>query len=189
MNRAHIVLPLLAALCACQSERHDREESFAGPATVNASAARSDRTEHRTKLSSDDEKFIEKAALESLFAVQSSRLAQLEDISREALEFAQMMVDDHGCELDLIARGKGFVPPTRLDSTHQRELDDLAKLDGLDFERRYRAMQAAAHGDAIDLYERGATKVDDPELRAFIQRNQKKLREHGQQLMKPIRPR
>ena len=189
MNRLCLVLPLFAALCACRSDGDHSDDMRPTSNTTNASAARSDMREPRTTFSSDDQKFIEKATIGGMFEVQSSRIAQLKSVSRDTLDFAQMMVDDHGLanrDLDFIAREKGMVPPTRLDSEHQKKIDDLQKLDGKEFERAYRSAQAMAHDDAIELFERSLTKVDDAELRAFINRLLPTLREHKQHLMEKI---
>jgi putative membrane protein len=193
MHRLTIALPLLAALCcACHSDNHHddyRAVYTKTVATTPASAARSDMREPHDTFSSDDRKFIEAAMIGGLFEVQSSRTAQLKDISRAALDFAQMMVDDHGRsnrDLDLIARAKGLIPPMHLDARHQIELEDLQRLDGPVFERAYRASQARAHDDAIELFERSAKKVDDAQLSAFIERLLPTLREHRQHLMENI---
>jgi len=139
-----------------------------------------------SKLSADDKKFIEKATIGGMFEVQSSRIAQMKQVSRGTLDFAQMMVDGHGKanrELDRIATEKGFTPPTRVDAAHEKKLVELQKLDGEQFERDYRSAQATAHDDAIELFERYSTKADDTDLRAFITRTLPTLREHKQHLM------
>lgn len=189
MNRFTLALSLLAPLCACRANDYDRDEVQMERVATNAATARSDPREPRTSLSSDDKKFIEKAALMGMFEVQSSRVAQLKNISRDTLDFAQMMVDDHGeanRDLDRIATEKGVIPPTRLDSMHERKLDDLKRLDGQEFELAYRDAQVVAHDDAIEHFERNQKEVDDPELRSYIQRVLPTLREHKQHLMEKI---
>ena len=191
MHRLYLALPLLAALCACRSDKHhdDYDSNPAASATAPASAAKSDMLEPRTTFSGDDKKFIEKATIGGLYEVQSARIAQLKDVSRATLEFAQMLVNDHAKanrELDFISRSKGVIPPTRVDDSHQDELDELERLDGPEFERAWRSAQARTHDDAIELFERSAKKVDDPELSAFIHRLLPTLREHRQHLMENI---
>lgn len=189
MNRTTLVIPLLAALCACHSDRHDRSDStYRGTNTTNSSMSSKDKTAMKrdTSLSSDDTKFIEKATIGGLFEVQSSRIAQMKKVSRETLDFAQKMVDEHGKanrELDRIATEKGFTPPMRVDASHEKKLDELQKLDGEQFEREYRSMQATAHDDAIELFERYSSKIDDADVRTFIASTLPTLREHKQHLM------
>jgi putative membrane protein len=190
MNRFQLVLPLLVSLCACHSDRDDHHDMHTSTtSTTNASASRNDMRDTRMAFTSDDKNFVEKAAVAGMFEVQSSRIAQLKNVSRETMDFAQMMIDDHSQanrDLEAIVREKGVVPPTRLDSTHQKKVDDLQQLDGQEFERAYRSEQLAAHDDAIELFERCEKKVDDPTLRSFIQRTLPTLREHKQHLMEKI---
>lgn len=195
MNRA-ILLTLFGTLCACHSDRHDRVDtvyrgsqstSTETPLTVaeEASAPIADR------LSRTDREFIEAALLGGMFEVQSSRSAQIQQISREMLDFAQKMVDEHGRanrELETLARKHDFTPPARLDKTHQRQLDELSRLEGHEFERAYRDAQWMAHDRAFRLFESAEDDVDNAALRSFIARTLPTLREHRLDLMEMNAP-
>jgi putative membrane protein len=106
-------------------------------------------------------------------------------ISNTHQEFAQKMIDDHGRanqKLTDIARKKGWTLPTSMTAQQQRDLDELARLSGPDFERRYHDMQVKAHDEAIELFTEASSDCDDADLKRFASDTLPTLREHRRHL-------
>ncbi len=133
----------------------------------------------------EDREFVTKAAQGGMFEVESSRLALRKNISEQHREFAQMMVDDHEDANDRLAelvRRKGGTLPGGMSRDHERELEELRKLDGPEFEKRYVQAQARAHDEAIETFEDGAQSLHDGDLKRFANETLPKLREHRRHL-------
>lgn len=137
------------------------------------------------RMASEDLEFAAKAAEGGLFEVESSRLALQKNVSNGCREFAQMMVDDHGKGnqklQDLVAK-KGGTLSSELSRACQNELEELRKLEGREFERRYHDAQVKAHDDAIKAFEDAARNCRDEELRHFASDTLPTLREHRRRL-------
>ena len=136
----------------------------------------------------DDQHFVEKASIGGLFEVESSRLALEQRTSDETRKFARMMIEDHGKtnqELSSLARQKNLRASATLDDKHQEKLDELRRLEGAEFDRKYRQCQIKAHDEAIALFERAERECKDSELKAFAARTLPTLRTHRGHLDSP----
>jgi putative membrane protein len=153
-------------------ERKDRTAASMGEPTTKA-------------LSADDRKFVTQAAQGGMFEVRSSRLALEKNTSAPTRDFAQMMLDDHGKanrDLERLVSKKGGTLADELDAEHQARIDELSRLEGREFERKYHDAQVKAHDQAIRLFERCSRECDDQDLRAFANRLLPKLRDHRKHL-------
>lgn len=132
-----------------------------------------------------DHDFVEKAAQGGMFEVESSQLALQKNITDEHRDFARMMIEDHGKanrKLSDLAQQVGCPVPKEMNREQRADLDDMRRLDGQEFERRYHATQVAAHDQAIELFERAARECEDKNLRAFANDTLPTLREHRRHL-------
>jgi putative membrane protein len=132
-----------------------------------------------------DHDFVEKATQGGLFEVESSQLALQKNITDEHRDFARMMIDDHGKanrKLSEFAQQVGCPVPKEMNREQRADVDDLRRLDGQEFERRYHAMQVTAHDQAIELFERASRECEDKNLRAFANDTLPTLREHRRHL-------
>lgn len=136
----------------------------------------------------DDQYFVEQASQGGLFEVESSRLALEQRSSQTTCEFARMMIDDHGKtshELATLARRKDLRASSSVDALHQEKLDELRRIEGAEFDTKYRQCQIKAHDEAIALFERAARDCRDSALKAFAQRTLPTLRTHRSHLTSP----
>jgi putative membrane protein len=133
------------------------------------------------QLSAQD--FMKKAALSGLYEVESSRLAASKGIPQADKDFANRMVSDHtkaNDELKRLAQQKQINVPTELDAAHQKKIDELRKLDGQEFARKYHDQQLKAHEEAVALFQRASQQLTDNELKAFAAKTLPALQEHLQ---------
>lgn len=128
------------------------------------------------------EDFILQASASDIFEIESSKLA-LTKGNEETKAFAQQMITEHektSSELKtLLSGGKvNGTPVTALTDDHKEEVDDLAKLDGNEFNEEYIDDQVDAHEDAVDLFKRYAEGGDNPELKAWAAKTLPALQHH-----------
>ena len=128
------------------------------------------------------EDFILQASASDVFEIESSKLAlQKGDDATKA--FAQQMITDHEkttAELKaLLTSGKvQGNPVTALTDDHKEEVDDLAKLEGAEFNEEYIDDQVEAHEDAVDLFKRYGEEGENADLKAWAAKTLPALEHH-----------
>ena len=122
---------------------------------------------HATKAAAQDKtapaRYVRDAAQTDLFEVEAGKLAITRARSNDVKDFARMMVKDHTetTEMlkDALAQSKlGIKPPTKLDASHRKMLDQLKGASATSFDRRYMDMQVKGHDLALSLHQDYATK-------------------------------
>lgn len=126
--------------------------------------------------------FILQASASDMFEIESSKLA-LQKGDETTKAFAQQMITDHektSAELKaLLAGGKvQGNPVTALTEDHKEEVDELAKLEGAEFNEEYIDDQVEAHEDAVDLFKRYAGEGENAELKAWAAKTLPALEHH-----------
>ena len=117
-----------------------------------------------------DATFVHQASGAGLAEVQAGNMALERAASAEVKAFGQRMVDDHtqaNQELTTLAHAKHIPVATKLDQKHQAMADNLAKLQGAEFDQAYMAGQLADHEEAVRLFTTQAQQGKDAELKAF----------------------
>ena len=71
-----------------------------------------------------------------------------------------------------------ITPDATLTSSQQGKLDDLAKLNGADFDKAYVDGQIAAHQDALSLMKSYADKGTTPSLKTAASEIAPKVQQH-----------
>jgi len=121
-----------------------------------------------------------------MFEVQSAQwIMQQPNIDSSVKQAAQMIVDDHNAansQLKDIASKKSLTVPQTIPAKYQTTLDQLKSAGADDAVKQWRDQQVRAHQDAIAMFQRATTTVQDPELKSFAQQTLPKLQMHLQQL-------
>src|SRR5262249_13095114 len=102
-----------------------------------------------------DKSFVDKAALGGMAEVKLSKLAMDKGQSMDVKQFARKMVEDHtkvNMELKQVAEKKNIALPAKLDDNHERIYEQLAKLDGAEFDKEYMRAMATDHDEATKLF-------------------------------------
>jgi putative membrane protein len=135
------------------------------------------------------QEFVNKAAIGSMFEVDSSKVAQGKVTDRNIKDFAQKMIDDHGAanaKLESIAGEQKLKVPSELDTRHKSELDKLQQAKA-PLDQPYVQMQRSAHIDAVGLFEAYAKNGDNAQLKTFAQETVPTLKMH-QEMIDKIAP-
>lgn len=144
-------------------------------------SGKSSASQEASKLDSADRKFVEKAAIDGMAEVELGKLAQQKAASDQVKQFASRMVEDHSKandELKQIASTKGLQLPTALDKGHQKDMEDLGKRSGADFDKKYMDHMVSEHKKDVSMFEKEAKSGKDAELKAFAAKTLPKLQEH-----------
>lgn len=131
-----------------------------------------------------DREFVEEQIAMGTAEIELGRLAQERGTHADVKEFGAMMVRDHqaaGDELKPIAAkvntGETAARNTDRDE-HQEELEELSKLSGKDFDRKYIEEMIDDHEEGIKDLEGKAENAASPEVKQWASKTLPKMREH-----------
>ena len=127
--------------------------------------------------------FLQKAATSDMYEVQAGKLAADKAQSDVVKQFGQQMVDAHTKttdELMGIVKSKNIKVdvPTKLDSEHQKLIDDLNSASAKDFDKTYASQQVEAHQNAVKLFKKYAENGDDPDVKQFATKTLPAIEHH-----------
>src|SRR5437879_5816427 len=164
-------LTVIAAVCLLNAVTQGRaQQSDQGRATEN-----------RGQLSAKDYRFVREAARGGMEEVQMGQLAQQKGANQSVKDFGQRMATEHSKandELKQIVSQKGATLPATLTRRENSALDDLQKLNGKDFDKKYAAQMVKDHRADVKDFQDAAKDLTDPDLKAFAQKTLPTLEEH-----------
>ena len=161
----------LAAMSACNNGTNSTD-------SVDSTQAVNDSTK---VVGSNANDFMTEAADGGMLEVQLGQMAQQKAVNQRVKNFGKMMIDDHSKandELKSIALQKGVAVPATLSDKHQKDVDDLSKKTGTEFDKAYMDMMVSDHKNDIDEFKKAADKVDDPAIKSFASKTVPKLQMH-----------
>jgi putative membrane protein len=95
-----------------------------------------------------DSEFVHDIALMNMSEIELGHMALDRAATDDVKSFAQRMIDDHsaaGTALKNVVSGHSIEWPTQLEEKYRKPLDDLAKKQGLDFDRDYAKDMVEGH--------------------------------------------
>jgi len=119
--------------------------------------------------------FAQKVAMSDMYEVEAGKIANQKGQSPQVKGFGQMMVEAHSKTTEdlksIIANEKLKVDlPIKLDSNHQKLIDDLTAASDTDFDKTYAKQQVDVHEDAVKLFDSYAKDGDNASLKQFAQK-------------------
>jgi len=131
--------------------------------------------------SKQDAEFLVKAYSGGMMEVDLGKLAMSHAAHQGVKEFGALMVQDHGMGADALrslALGKRIVLPDSISNDQKKERNNLMKKHGLEFDRSYISLMVKDHKEDIGEFEKAAKNANDPDIRAFAQKNLAMLQQH-----------
>ena len=182
-TQAALGMSLAASMVACNSERRASDNTAAGrdnPAAVGTAGAGADRD------------FIQDQREDGQAEVALGQIAAERATHPEVKQFGQQMVRDHqmaGDELRQAAQAANAqVPPAELDGDHKDHQEELLKLSGTEFDRKYIDIMVNEHEEAVNELEKKVDS-DNPQIRQWATKTLPTVRqhlEHAKQLDKTL---
>jgi putative membrane protein len=127
--------------------------------------------------------FVQKAAMSDMYEIEAGKIATQKGETAPVKGFGEMMVDAHGKTTDelkgIVASEKIQVDlPAKLDTKHQKLIDDLNAASTADFDKTYAKQQVDGHQEAVNLFDAYAKKGDNAALKAFAQKTLPVIQQH-----------
>jgi putative membrane protein len=162
---------------ACSSKKTETTDSV-----ENADSANEAKEEVGMGATENTNEFAVKAANGGMLEVELGRLAQEKAANKEVKEFGAMMVTDHSKandELKALATLKNITLPTTLGEDEQKHVNDLTKLSGKDFDKKYVSLMVDDHKEDVDLFKKTAEDdKTDSDVKAFAVKTLPTLQKH-----------
>jgi putative membrane protein len=109
----------------------------------------------KTALQQDASKFLVKSYESGMYEIQLSQLAATNGLDPDVKGLAASLVTDHtaiNAKINAIAASADFVLPGAVNADHQKDLQDMAKLTGADFDKKYINTIVSGHEKSINNY-------------------------------------
>jgi putative membrane protein len=193
MKKAFCLLVIASGLfvlssCGSGSSNQDSVDSAkdANDAKDTSSVMNSDDTTNMNATSTmpvdkDAADFAVEAASGGMMEVELGKLAQEKAASQRVKDFGAMMVKAHsaaGDKLKAIASAKNITLPAEMGDKQKKDMEDLSKKSGKDFDKAYMDMMLDDHKKDVKKFEDAADKCKDPDLKTFASATLPTLRMH-----------
>ncbi|RQP22816.1 DUF4142 domain-containing protein [Piscinibacter terrae] len=158
--------------------------SAASPSTAPdmGNAANTSGTGSTAPLQPADQQFVTEAAAGGMFEVEIGKLAAEKATDPGVKNFAQMLVDDHSAandKLRQIATGHNVALPASLPDDKKKEIDQLAKLSGANFDKQFIKMVGVKdHHHDIAAFEKASSSAQSPDVKDFATSALPTLKKH-----------
>jgi putative membrane protein len=132
-------------------------------------------------VSKDDATFVVNTANAGMTEIQAGQLAQQKGMAKDVKSYGAMMEKDHTAAADklkAVAASKNITLPPAISPEMQKNIDDLSKKDGKDFDKAYISMMVDDHKKVISMFEEEAKSGSDADIKAFANSTLPTLRHH-----------
>ena len=133
------------------------------------------------KLDSKDKDFLKKAAEINLTEIELGKVAERVSNDPNIKKMAAMIVKDHSNanqKLERLAASKGVILPNAIPSSEKNALSAIEKQQGDKFNKEFLSFNMKGHEKAISLFEKEASRTQDPDIKAWAQKMIPDLKEH-----------
>lgn len=135
------------------------------------SASATDTVKNSSLVDATAKSFTADAATGGMMEVELGNMAQQKAKSQRVKDFGKMMVDDHSkinANLKDIASKKDIDLPASVTPDQRKDIDELSKKSGADFDKAYVDMMINDHKKDIDAFKKAQGDVSDNDLKNFI---------------------
>jgi putative membrane protein len=137
--------------------------------------------EHKPGAQMSDSDFMTKTATTNQIEIAMGRLAGTQSMNVDVKAFGKKMVTDHeklNADLTSLAARKKIKLPEKLGEADQKMVDDMSKVSGDVFDRRYVDHMVSGHQNAVEMFKKTAADAKDADVKAFAAGALPKLEEH-----------
>ena len=177
-----LTLIILSSACNSGSSDSVKEAKDSNTARIDSQrTTEQPRASLAVVPSKADADFLVNAASGGMMEVLLGQLAQTNSRNQRVKAFGAMMIKDHGeggVQLKTLASAKNVTLPDAVSNSQQKEIDNLKKKKGNDFDKAYIRLMVSDHKDDIKEFEKQAGKGTDSLIRAFAGSSLEMLRRH-----------
>jgi putative membrane protein len=150
--------------------------------SADKKVAAMDTANHGEAIMDDNSKdFANKAATGGMEEVELGKLAEQKSSNPQVKDFGKMMVEDHTLlnnNFKTIASKKSMKLPTSVTDDQRKDIDNLSKKAGKDFDKAYVDMMVEDHKKDISEFKDAQAKVADNDIKDFITNTLPTLQKH-----------
>jgi putative membrane protein len=135
----------------------------------------------KTALLDDASKFLVKSYESGMYEIQLSQLAATNSLVADVKDLAANLVTSHtaiNAKISAIAASANFVLPTAVNADHQKDLTDMAKLTGTEFDKKYIDKIIDGHEKSVDSYKDASKNLTVSDTKAFATETLPKIEDH-----------
>ncbi|HXL58937.1 MAG TPA: DUF4142 domain-containing protein [Chitinophagaceae bacterium] len=180
---------LIAGLCltACNTNNNKKnsvdsaKEANEQNDTSNMTTNTRPDTMTATPVNKDVSDFAVDAASGSLMEVELGKIAQEKATNPRIKDFAAMVVKDHSNASDnlkKLASEKNIILPAAISDEQKKDIDNLNKKTGKDFDKAYMKMMLDDHKKDIKKFEKAGNDLKDPDIKGFAMNTLPTLQKH-----------
>jgi putative membrane protein len=132
-------------------------------------------------VSKDDAQFVVNTANAGMTEIQLGQMAQQNGMASDVKKYGAMMVKDHtdaADRLKALAASKNITLPASVSPEMQKNIDDMQKKTGKDFDKAYIGMMIDDHKKVIGEFETELKNGSDADIRAFADSTLPTLKKH-----------
>jgi putative membrane protein len=184
-------LALFIGLSACHSGAKDssavadstNQKQIAATDSANKAQANSADSANKAKktLSEDASKFLVKNYESGMYEVQLSQMAATNALDTDVKNFAASLVTAHtaiNAEIRAIAASANFALPVAVNADHQKELQDMQKITGADFDKKYINTIVDGHEKSVTSYKDAYKNLSPGDTKTFAAETLPKIEDH-----------
>jgi putative membrane protein len=184
-------LALFILLSACHSGSKDsaavadstNQKQIAQTDSANKAQVSSSDSSLKAKkgLLEDASKFLVKSYESGMYEIQLSQLAATNALDPDVKNLAATLVTAHtaiNSQIGAIAASANFMLPSAINADHQKDLQDMAKLTGADFDKKYVNTIVDGHEKSVSSYKDAYKNLVASDTKTFAGETLPKIEDH-----------
>jgi putative membrane protein len=191
--KKYLILPsiTLFLLSACNSGTKDsskvadsanQKEIALTDSANKANSKISDSTNKVMKnLQEDASKFLVKSYESGMYEIQLSKIAATNGLDADVKNLAASLVTAHTAinkKISAIAASANFILPIALNADHQKDLMDMSKFTGADFDKKYINTIVYGHEKSVSAYKDAYKDLSAGDTKNFAGETLPKIEDH-----------
>ena len=149
--------------------------------SANASGSNADMANATGSTTAAPSGFMSDAAKGGIAEVEMSKLAMSKAQNAEIRKFASTMLNDHinaNDQLNALAMKRNVTLPGEVSAEHKKTIDELSKLSGAEFDKKYADAMIKDHEKDVSLFRTQSKSETDAEAKAFAAKTLPTLESH-----------
>lgn len=135
----------------------------------------------KKELMKDESEFLVKSYEGSMFEIELAESAGIHASNAEIKKLAAQLVTAHkafNIQMLNIAFNASYKLPGGVDSNHAKDLTNLEKQKGTDYDKKFLDMIVSAHEKSVEAYTGAAKKLADGETKTYATQTLPKIQNH-----------
>lgn len=179
MLRLMLCSALIPALSSCSnSTDNNHDDSVETADKINEQKEEAPAT---NAVAEDDAEFAVFTANAGMTEIEAAKMAEGKSSNQSVKDFAAMMLKDHEAaaeKLKGIAAARNITLPAAVADEQRKQLDDLSKKSGKDFDKAYADMMVSDHDKVVDKFKKASADLKDADLKSFATATLPTLQQH-----------